>query len=234
MANHERELEQQMAALKQSAAMLGTLQQVSSIYVREGNLEVALNQLLDAAIAVTYADMGNIQLYDPTTRKLKIAAQRGFSPAFLVFWDSVSEGHGACGSALKKLERIVVQDVTKSPIFVGTPALAVQLEAQVRAVQSTPLISRSGDFLGMVSTHYKTPGLPDHHVFPFLDLLARQAADIIERAHIEEMRQRAEQAARLLASIVESSDDAITKTLTASLPAGTAERRSSLAMLKKR
>lgn len=178
-------------------------------YVREGNLEVALNQLLDAAIAVTSADMGNIQLYDPTTRKLKIAAQRGFSRAFLVFWDSVSEGHGACGSALKKLERIVVQDVTKSPIFVGTPALAVQLEAQVRAVQSTPLISRSGDFLGMVSTHYKTPGLPDHHVFPFLDLLARQAADIIERAHIEEMRQRAEQAARLLASIVESSDDAI-------------------------
>jgi PAS domain S-box-containing protein len=209
MPDEKRELEGRIAALEKSAAMLQTLQQVSSIYVREGNLELALNQLLAAAIAVTHADMGNIQLYDPTTRKLKIAAQRGFGPAFLAFWNTVSEGDGACGTAYDRLQRVIIEDVTKSPIFVGTPALAVQLEAQVRAVQSTPLVSRSGVFIGMVSTHYRTARLPDEDVFPFLDLLARQAADIIERAQVEEKRQHAEQAARLLASIVESSDDAI-------------------------
>ena len=209
MPDEKRELDGRIAALEKSAAMLQTLQQVSSIYVREGNLDLALNQLLDAAIAVSHADMGNIQLYDPTTRKLKIAAQRGFGPAFLDFWNTVSEGDGACGTAYERLERIVVEDVTKSPIFVGTPALVVQLEAQVQAVQSTPLVSRSGAFIGVVSTHYSTARLPDEHVFPFLDLLARQAADIIERARAEEERQHAEQAARLLASIVESSDDAI-------------------------
>jgi PAS domain S-box-containing protein len=209
MPDEKRELEGRIAALEKSAAMLQTLQQVSSIYVREGNLDLALNQLLAAAIAVTHADMGNIQLYDPTTRKLTIAAQRGFGPAFLAFWNTVSEGDGACGTAYDRLQRVVVEDVTKSPIFVGTPALAVQLEAQVRAVQSTPLISRSGEFIGIVSTHYKTARLPDEHVLPFLDLIARQAADIIERAQIEEKRQDAEHAARLLASIVESSDDAI-------------------------
>jgi len=209
MPDEKRELEGRIAALEKSAAMLQTLQQVSSIYVREGNLVLALNQLLDAAIAVTHADMGNIQLYDPLTRRLKIAAQRGFGPAFLDFWNSVSEGDGACGTAYERLERVVVEDVTKSPIFIATPALAVLLEAQVRAVQSTPLVSRSGEFIGMVSTHYRTVRLPDEHVFPFLDLLARQAADIIERAQAEEKRKHAEQAARLLASIVESSDDAI-------------------------
>ena len=123
MPDEKRELEGRIAALEKSAAMLQTLQQVSSIYVREGNLDLALNQLLAAAIAITHADMSNIQLYDPTTRKLKIAAQRGFGPSFLAFWNTVSEGDGACGTAYDRLQRVVVEDVTKSPIFVGTPAL---------------------------------------------------------------------------------------------------------------
>jgi two-component sensor histidine kinase len=187
--NSQRNLEGRVAVLEQNAAMMQTLQQVSSIYVREGNLELALNQILDAAISVTQADMGNIQLYEPTTRNLRIAVHRGFGPAFLEFWNGVSEGNGSCGTAFNRLERVIVEDVTKSPIFVGTPALAVQLEAQVRAVQSTPLVSRSGELLGMVSTHYKTPRSPERRIFPFLDLLARQAADILERAHADD-RQR--------------------------------------------
>ena len=56
----------------------------------------------------------------------------------------------------------------------------------MRAVQSTPLVSRSGKLLGMFSTHYKTPRRPDDRVLRLLDLLGRQAADIIERARNEE------------------------------------------------
>jgi GAF domain-containing protein len=36
--------------------------------------------------------------------------------------------------------------------------------------------------------------LSDEDVFPFLDLLARQVADIIERAQAEEKRQHSDQA----------------------------------------
>jgi len=81
---------------------------------------------------------------------------------------------------------MIVDDVTESPIFAGTPALQVQLDAGVRAVQSTPLLSRSGNLLGMLSTHYRTPRRPEEQDLQRLDLLARLTADIIERTKVEE------------------------------------------------
>jgi signal transduction histidine kinase/ActR/RegA family two-component response regulator len=80
---------------------------------------------------------------------------------------------------------VIVEDVNLSPIFAGNPALDVQLQAGVRAVQSTPVMSRSGKFLGVFSTHYETPGRPDEQALRLLDLLARLTADIIERAQAE-------------------------------------------------
>ena len=43
--------------------------------------ESALEAILDAAIALTHADKGNIQLIDDKTGTLRIAAQRGFDEA---------------------------------------------------------------------------------------------------------------------------------------------------------
>ena len=42
-----------------------------------------------------------------------------------------------------------------SSIFMGTQALEVMMAAGARAVQSTPLVNRSGRVLGMFSTHYR-------------------------------------------------------------------------------
>jgi len=50
----------------------------------------------------------------------------------------------------------------------------------IRAVQSTPLRSRSGRPLGMLSTHWRTPHTPTEEDFTFFDVLARLAADLIE------------------------------------------------------
>ena len=85
-----------------------------------------------------------------------------------------------------------MEDVEQSPIFMGTPALEVQRRAGVRAVQSTPLVSRSGKALGMFSTHYRKPHRPDERSLRLLDLLARQAADIIERARMQEALRESE------------------------------------------
>ncbi len=95
-----------------------------------------------------------------------------------------------------------MEDVATSPIFAGTPALAAMLDAEARAVQSTPLVSRSGKLLGMFSTHYRTPRCPTERDLRLLDLLARQAADLIERMRSEQIRAQ-------LSAVVESSGDAI-------------------------
>jgi PAS domain S-box-containing protein len=168
------------------------LNAVGALYVREGNMPAVLGEIVEAAMAIAGADMGNLQLVDPRTGCLRIVAQRGFDQSYLDFWDSVTEGQGACGTALARGERQIVEDVTRSPIFAGTPALDVQLAAGVHAVQSTPLAGRSGQPIGMLSTHCKAPHRYDERTLQFLDLLAKQAADIIERAQAGEALRRSQ------------------------------------------
>jgi PAS domain S-box-containing protein len=158
-----------------------------------GALEPVLVEIVDAAIAIAGADFGNMQILDPRTSDLTIVAQRGFAPWWVEFWNSASAGRGVCGTALERGQRVIVEDIEVSPIFAGTAALDVQRRAGVRAVQSTPLLTRSGKPIGVVSTHYRAPLRLEDRVLRVLDLLARQAADIIERAWTEEALSESEQ-----------------------------------------
>ena len=103
---------------------------------------------------------------DPVLSDLRIAAQRGFPDWWLDYWNTVSKGKGACGTALSRGERVIIEDIEQSPIFAGTPALEIQLRAGVRAVQSTPLMNREGKPLGMFSTYFKVPHRPDGRQTP--------------------------------------------------------------------
>ena len=171
------------------------LQEVSKRLVHDGDTSPLLLEIVDAAIAITAADMGNIQLLDRGSGALKIEASRGFDTPFLEFFDAVHDGQAACGSAMRGSERVIIGDVAASPLFVGTPALDVLLAAGVRAVQSTPIAARSGRLVGMLSTHYRTPRRPADRDLHVLDLLARQAADWIERTQAEEALRQAKEAA---------------------------------------
>jgi PAS domain S-box-containing protein len=121
-----------------------------------------------------------------------IVAQRGFPDWWLDFWNSVSKGHGVCGTALEARHRVIVEDVERSPIFDDPRAREIQLRAGVRAVQSTPLLGRGGVPLGMISTHFKKPHRPPDDALRLLDLLARQAADILERISADEALRKSE------------------------------------------
>ena len=102
---------------------MARLQKIGTLFIREGNFDPVLGEIVDAAIAISGADMGNIQLRDPATGDLRIVAQRGFPQWWLDYWDVVTHGHGVCGTALERGQRVIVEDVENSPIFVGTPAL---------------------------------------------------------------------------------------------------------------
>ena len=104
-----------------------------------------------------------------------------FDSTFLEFVDEVHGEQAACGTALQRAEHVIVDDVQKSPVFERTPALEVMVAAGARAVQSTPLVSRSGRVLGMFSTHYQhAPQQPATGPCDSSDIQARQAADLIE------------------------------------------------------
>jgi hypothetical protein len=152
-------------------------------------VEVCLTDIVEAAISITGADKGNLQLRDDRSGALTISAQSGFDAAFL-FFERVTDQHAACGAAAASGERVVIEDVRQSGVFAGTAALKVLLMADVQAVQSTPLVSGRGKLLGMISTHYKDPYRPTDRQLMFMDMLARQAADYIERKQLENATQQ--------------------------------------------
>jgi len=158
----------------------GSLHELWPRLLRNGDLASLLHETLDAAIEITCADMGNIQLVG-ADGALCIEAQRGFCKAFLDFFNTVEEHEAACGTALARGRRIIIDDVERSPIFVGTVALGIMLEAGARAVQSTPLRGPSGKIIGMLSTHYGKTRRPRKRDLQAIDWLAQQAAHLIER-----------------------------------------------------
>jgi PAS domain S-box-containing protein len=170
--------------LQAELAAMTRLHGLSTRLGAETQLASLLDEVLDATMTLLSADFGNVQLCDPTTGALRIVAQRGFRQDFLEYFDSVGEGTGACGTALQRATRVIVEDVQTDPIF--APHVKIAVAAGFRAVQSTPLFSRNGEPLGMISTHFRQPHRPSERDLRFIDLYARQAADVIERKGIEE------------------------------------------------
>jgi GAF domain-containing protein len=159
------------------------LHELSTRLLAKTDLQPVLEEVLDATISLLGADFGNIQLYDSETRELKIIAQRGFQQEFLDYFNSVGEGTAACGAALERRERVIVEDVLTDPLFV--PHLEIVAAAGYRAVQSTPLLSHGGELLGIISTHFRQPHRPSERELRLLDLYGRLAADMIRYKRAE-------------------------------------------------
>jgi len=137
------------AELASDLASMTWMHEISTRMVQAGDFSHLLDEILNAAIGITGADMGNIQLLEG--ENLKIVSQRGFEAPFLEFFNVVHEGQSVCGAALQRRERVIVDDVTSTPIFAGTPALDVLLAAggARRSVHAAgqPLGSGAGDVL---------------------------------------------------------------------------------------
>lgn len=88
----------------------------------------------------------------------------------------------------------------------GSDNQATYRHTGIQSVQSTPLFSRGRGLLGMVSTHWRTPHSPAEGDLRQFDILARQAADLIERNQAEERLQNSELRFRRL---FETAQDAI-------------------------
>lgn len=187
------------------------LQEISTLLVQEDDTHALYERILDGAISLMSSDFGSMQIFHPEQNELRLLAWRGFHPASAAFWDRVHLGsvHTSCGVALRSGHRVIVPDAEDCAFMAGSADLDHYHLSGIRAVQSTPLVSRSGELLGMMSTHWREPHHPSEGSLRLLDMIARQGADLIERNRNEAARLDGEAKLRLLASIVESSADAI-------------------------
>ena len=188
--------EQELLALRDELAAeltaMTRLHDLSTHLLEISQFRVLLEEILDATIALQGADFGNIQLFNPETQALEIVAQRGFHQEFLDYFGNVRDTGAVCGRAMELRERVIIEDVETDSEF--EPHRHIAASAGFRAVQSTPLLSRSGEFLGMLSTHFRRPHRPLPRDLRFTDLCANHAAEIVDRKRLDDARRQAEQA----------------------------------------
>lgn len=143
-------------------------------------VRAVLECALTGALELTGARLGYAQLMDWDKGLLTIAAQRGFNDESLGFFRHVRPEQGcACARTLTERGAVVVQDVMCDRGFAPYSAIAEQ--AGFRAVQSTPIISSGGAFLGVLSTHFPNAHRPSKNVMLELKALAELTAEALIR-----------------------------------------------------
>ncbi len=184
------------AQTEAEVADLLVLQGISSELIQEQSTEILYEKIVDAAVAIMRSDYASMQMLYPergSGGELRLLAYRGFNPLAAKFWEWVSAtSKSTCGVALSTGKRVVAPDIRTCEFMADSEDQQVYLQTGIHACQTTPLLARSGKAVGMISTHWRTPHQPSERDFRLFDILARQAADLIERTRREEeLAQRA-------------------------------------------
>ena len=193
--------ESELAQLAADLRTMCRLHELSTRLFATTELQPLLEEILDATMELLHGDFGNIQLHDPDSESLRIVVQRGFTQEFLDHFDNVRDNSAACGRALLERCRVIIHDVNTDVAF--APHRQIAAAAGFRAVQSTPLFSRAGEPLGMISTHFREPHTPSEHELRFLDLYSHFASEFIERQRTITERIQAEERVRKAHELVD-------------------------------
>lgn len=165
------------------------LQRISTALSSGQDVQALYEEILDAAVELMHSDFASLQRLSPErgqAGELRLLGFRGFDPEAARFWEWVRADSGCiCGEAMRTGKRAIASDVETCSFMADTPDRAVCLQTGIHAVQSTPLLSRSGRMLGMISTHWRKPHRPSENELQRFDIVARQAADLIERTDAE-------------------------------------------------
>jgi len=176
--------------LKQNEADARLLQTLSAELVRQDDEQALYDKIVEAASAIMRSQFASFQRLERATdgsEQLLLLAFRGFTPEAAAEWRRLgAEATTTCARAMKTRSRVVSANVAADPEMAGTATLTTYLNTGIASVQSTPLFSRTGRLVGMISTHWSEPHQPSDRDFLNFDIVARQAADLMERKHAED------------------------------------------------
>jgi PAS domain S-box-containing protein len=199
-----RQREQAEDALRESEARLAReleatriLQNISNQLMSKPGVDGHFDELCGAARALMRSDCASIQVLDEASSRLKLAGYVGFHPDSAAFWEWVDAGVGsACGQALASGERVILPDVDR--FEADPPELDAFRRSSILSVQSTPLVARTGEIVGMMSTHWHRRDAIAEARYRYFDILTRLAADFIVRIRAETALRESEEKYRTL------------------------------------
>ena len=174
--------------LGQELAYTRLLQSISTQLIGDQPIEILYECIAAAAATLLRSDFASMQMLEPDRNGggLRLLAHRGFSDAAAAGWAWVArDAATGCGAAMRAGHRVIVADVEQCEFITGPDSLQPFRDEGIRSVQSTPLYARDGRLVGMLSTHWRHPHIPLERELLLLDILARQAADLIERRRSE-------------------------------------------------
>jgi len=169
------------------------LHQISAELISQEDGGVIYRKLVDAAMAIMRSEFGSLQVLETGAHgpQLRLMVARGFPQDAERFWAVVhADSTCSCGEALRRGERVLSADIA-GDAFASGEDLRMYRKTGMVSVQSTPLVTRSGRLLGMLSTHWRSHYQPTTDQFRLFDILVRQAADLLERSQADaELRER--------------------------------------------
>ena len=182
-------------ALRESQTQLGIelsdtreLHRVSSRLIKDEDIDTLYSGILEAARRLMRSEMASIHKFVPERQGLLLLAEKGFVPASAQFWQWVDAGRmTSCGLGLARHEPLIVPDIERWDVIAGAEDLRYYRLNGTRAMLSMPLTSRNGQLVGVMSTHWIDVHQPSERELRLLHLLARQAADLLERTRAEEV-----------------------------------------------
>ncbi|MBU3062578.1 GAF domain-containing protein [Nocardia sp. NEAU-G5] len=165
--------------LLEQPGALGRVRAATATLEDDPPVEALVQTVLETALSLTRAELGNVQLVDPASGALLITDQSGFDAEFLEHFSVVDDDSSACGRASHG-DQTILHDVDTDPGFASHRGIAAA--AGFRSVQSTPLIDFTGRVVGIVSTHFPRPHRPTPADLQILQLFADYAGDAISRS----------------------------------------------------
>jgi PAS domain S-box-containing protein len=176
------------------------LQQISNhVTDDKGSTADLYHLILRLTMEMMHADFASLQLLNPKTKELQLLVSENFHPDSAKFWNCVNaDSTSTCGMALAGNLRVIIEDLRHMPFEMDKGDYQAYNWSGIVAVQSTPLVSRNGKQVGMISTHWKKPHKPSERELGLYDIIARQVADLIERKKAAEDLRKSEEKYRTL------------------------------------
>src|SRR4051794_26689022 len=149
-----------------------------------------LEQVLRAVTDLLGTSRGAVWVADPATRELYAVCWLGLPDSMLNSL-RVPYGRGSVGRAAHERQPVLVTEIEQDPLFAEAREEADRIG--VGSAFSMPMLTLTGEPMGTLTAYYDHPTQPAAREQSLVELYARQAAEIVERARMHaEARQLAE------------------------------------------
>ncbi|HTT06471.1 MAG TPA: response regulator [Steroidobacteraceae bacterium] len=183
----------QLRRREQSAAtdlkLTVLLRDLAARLIGEGDVQVLFEDVLDAALTITQAQAGTLHLWKENAKALLPRATRSSDPALIAHLQGLPPERIAAVDLASQVPTLTQCDSSPTD-----EAARLHLKLGLQSALTTPLRGRTGRLVGVLTTYWNTGGQLTQRERHFLDLLARQAADLIDRTQAEQQLRESDRA----------------------------------------